>query len=218
MSRLHWNILLNSLLVLWPHGIKTICSNLKFILEPNVRGATGIHIEPAHWLFTPMTRPCGSGPPLRGKMAAHGRRRPLVPLCFCILSLFIIAHSQDPTEAAGRHAPGVENPHTASETRENQSEEPPVEENQWEATAVEDEVPLDATSEQHDTSAHETKVSSPTSVGNDGFQEELVIRPLHSGDIYASFQFRTLWHTDFRRSKGKLAVSLMQIKSEMLLI
>uniref|UniRef100_A0A3B4YXE9 Phosphatidylinositol glycan anchor biosynthesis class T n=1 Tax=Seriola lalandi dorsalis TaxID=1841481 RepID=A0A3B4YXE9_SERLL len=31
------------------------------------------------------------------------------------------------------------------------------------------------------------------------FQEELVIRPLHSGDVYASFQFRTLWETDFTR-------------------
>uniref|UniRef100_A0A4W5NU97 Phosphatidylinositol glycan anchor biosynthesis class T n=1 Tax=Hucho hucho TaxID=62062 RepID=A0A4W5NU97_9TELE len=29
--------------------------------------------------------------------------------------------------------------------------------------------------------------------------EELVIRPLHSGDTYASFQFRTLWDTDFLR-------------------
>uniref|UniRef100_A0A8C7HLQ9 Phosphatidylinositol glycan anchor biosynthesis class T n=1 Tax=Oncorhynchus kisutch TaxID=8019 RepID=A0A8C7HLQ9_ONCKI len=33
----------------------------------------------------------------------------------------------------------------------------------------------------------------------DRFQEELVIRPLHSGDTYASFQFRTLWDTDFLR-------------------
>ncbi|XP_068608097.1 GPI transamidase component PIG-T [Brachionichthys hirsutus] len=31
----------------------------------------------------------------------------------------------------------------------------------------------------------------------DDFQEELVIRPLHSGDIYASFHFRTLWESDF---------------------
>lgn len=36
----------------------------------------------------------------------------------------------------------------------------------------------------------------------DQFQEELVIRPLHSGDIYASFQFQTLWDTDFLQ-KGK---------------
>lgn len=151
-------------------------------------------------------------------MAAHVRRRPLVPLCFCILSLFIIARSQDPTAAAGYHTSEVENPRTTSETHENKSEEPAVEENQWEATPVEDEALLDATTEKQDTSAHETKVSLPTSPGNDDFQEELVIRPLHSGDIYASFQFRTLWHTDFRRSKGKLAVSLMQSKPARLLI
>lgn len=44
----------------------------------------------------------------------------------------------------------------------------------------------------------------------DEFQEELVIRPLHSGDIYASFQFRTLWDTDFLQEgqKGELS-SLM---------
>ncbi|XP_061114042.1 GPI transamidase component PIG-T [Conger conger] len=37
---------------------------------------------------------------------------------------------------------------------------------------------------------------------NDQFEEELVIRPLHSGDIYSSFQFRTRWDTDFFQ-KGK---------------
>ena len=35
----------------------------------------------------------------------------------------------------------------------------------------------------------------------DDFKEELVLRPLHSGDIYASFQFRTLWDTDFLQGK-----------------
>ncbi|XP_051961974.1 GPI transamidase component PIG-T-like [Xyrauchen texanus] len=29
----------------------------------------------------------------------------------------------------------------------------------------------------------------------------MVIRPLHSGDIYASFQFRTLWDTDFLQER-----------------
>ncbi|XP_049608066.1 GPI transamidase component PIG-T [Syngnathus scovelli] len=37
----------------------------------------------------------------------------------------------------------------------------------------------------------------PPKTPKDDFQEELAIRPLHSGDIYASFQFRTLWETDF---------------------
>lgn len=139
-------------------------------------------------------------------------------LCFCTLSLFIIAHSQEPTVAAGLHTPELENPHTASETPENTGGEPAVEEKLWEATAVGDEALHDATTEEQDTPAHETKVSPPTSTGNDDFQEELVIRPLHSGDIYASFQFRTLWHTDFRRSKGMLAISLMQSKPARLLV
>ncbi|XP_684608.4 GPI transamidase component PIG-T isoform X1 [Danio rerio] len=37
----------------------------------------------------------------------------------------------------------------------------------------------------------------------DQFEEELVIRPLHSGDIYASFQFRTLWDVDFQQEGQK---------------
>uniref|UniRef100_A0A669CFN5 Phosphatidylinositol glycan anchor biosynthesis class T n=1 Tax=Oreochromis niloticus TaxID=8128 RepID=A0A669CFN5_ORENI len=49
------------------------------------------------------------------------------------------------------------------------------------------------------TSAPETVVPSSVPQPKDDFQEELVIRPLHSGDIYASFQFRTLWDTDFMR-------------------
>ncbi len=46
-----------------------------------------------------------------------------------------------------------------------------------------------------------------TAAARDQFQEELVIRPLHSGDIYASFQFRTLWDIDFlqERQKGELS-------------
>uniref|UniRef100_A0A8C7V3Q5 Phosphatidylinositol glycan anchor biosynthesis, class T n=1 Tax=Oncorhynchus mykiss TaxID=8022 RepID=A0A8C7V3Q5_ONCMY len=42
----------------------------------------------------------------------------------------------------------------------------------------------------------------------DRFQEELVIRPLHSGDTYASFQFRTLWDTDFFRGNKVLYYQL----------
>uniref|UniRef100_A0A667XMV4 Phosphatidylinositol glycan anchor biosynthesis class T n=1 Tax=Myripristis murdjan TaxID=586833 RepID=A0A667XMV4_9TELE len=48
-------------------------------------------------------------------------------------------------------------------------------------------------------SAPETVVTP--SQPEDDFQEELVIRPLHSGDIYASFQFRTVWDTDFMGGK-----------------
>lgn len=130
-------------------------------------------------------------------------------LCICTLSLCIIAQSQEPKVGAGHHTPEVENPHAASETTGNTGEEPALEKRPWEAEAVVGEVPHDAATEDQGTSAHETKVSASTSTRNDDFQEELVIRPLHSGDIYASFQFRTLWHTDFRRNKGKLAVSFV---------
>uniref|UniRef100_A0A673JUA9 GPI transamidase component PIG-T-like n=1 Tax=Sinocyclocheilus rhinocerous TaxID=307959 RepID=A0A673JUA9_9TELE len=44
-----------------------------------------------------------------------------------------------------------------------------------------------------------------TAAARDQFQEELVIRPLHSGDIYASFQFRTLWDTDFLQERQKVS-------------
>uniref|UniRef100_A0A8C2X3W1 Phosphatidylinositol glycan anchor biosynthesis class T n=1 Tax=Cyclopterus lumpus TaxID=8103 RepID=A0A8C2X3W1_CYCLU len=58
---------------------------------------------------------------------------------------------------------------------------------------------FEATADKEDTSAPETVVQSSVPQPKDDFQEELVIRPLHSGDIYASFQFRTLWETDFMR-------------------
>nr|XP_055044632.1 GPI transamidase component PIG-T [Misgurnus anguillicaudatus] len=60
-------------------------------------------------------------------------------------------------------------------------------ERQWQSTDVEMDKPVDAT---------DSESSAPPKV-KDQFQEELVIRPLHSGDIYASFQFRTVWDTDF---------------------
>uniref|UniRef100_A0A9J7Y231 Phosphatidylinositol glycan anchor biosynthesis, class T n=1 Tax=Cyprinus carpio carpio TaxID=630221 RepID=A0A9J7Y231_CYPCA len=46
---------------------------------------------------------------------------------------------------------------------------------------------------------------TPAAAARDEFQEELVIRPLHSGDIYASFQFRTLWDTDFLQEGQKVS-------------
>ncbi|KAG2461724.1 PIGT transamidase, partial [Polypterus senegalus] len=39
---------------------------------------------------------------------------------------------------------------------------------------------------------------------NDRFQEELVIRPLLSGDVYSSFQFRTRWDTDLLNKQKKV--------------
>lgn len=60
-------------------------------------------------------------------------------------------------------------------------------ERQWQSTDVEMHKPVDATDSE----------SSASPKVKDQFQEELVIRPLHSGDIYASFQFSTVWDTDF---------------------
>ncbi|XP_041112755.1 GPI transamidase component PIG-T-like [Polyodon spathula] len=43
--------------------------------------------------------------------------------------------------------------------------------------------------------------SKPVPTPRDHFAEELVIRPLLSGDIYTNFQFRTRWDTDLHRGK-----------------
>ncbi len=69
-------------------------------------------------------------------------------------------------------------------------------ERQWKSTDVE-----------ADRSDGTKDSESFTAAARDQFQEELVIRPLHSGDIYASFQFRTLWDIDFlqERQKGELS-------------
>uniref|UniRef100_A0A674P666 Phosphatidylinositol glycan anchor biosynthesis class T n=1 Tax=Takifugu rubripes TaxID=31033 RepID=A0A674P666_TAKRU len=59
----------------------------------------------------------------------------------------------------------------------------------------------DAATETPDSLSHENVFSPSVSEPKHDFREELVIRPLHSGDIYASFQFRTLWKTNFRENK-----------------
>lgn len=76
-----------------------------------------------------------------------------------------------------------------------------VEEKQWEPT----EVPEASPEEDAPVAPESAPLPGTTTGGFTGsrqkedFQEELVIRPLHSGDIYASFQFRTLWETDFMK-------------------
>uniref|UniRef100_A0A8C7Y3V9 Phosphatidylinositol glycan anchor biosynthesis, class T n=1 Tax=Oryzias sinensis TaxID=183150 RepID=A0A8C7Y3V9_9TELE len=94
--------------------------------------------------------------------------------------------SQETTLGHEQHATAVDDPQTGAETKQT-AEKPTVEEKRWEETKVK------AT-----TQASDTAVLSKTQV-NEDFQEELVIRPLHSGDIYASFQFRTVWETDFMK-------------------
>ncbi|KAI3357318.1 hypothetical protein L3Q82_015764 [Scortum barcoo] len=112
-------------------------------------------------------------------MAAHRCSYAAALLILWGLSAFVVAGGQETTPAGERHA--------AAETAEQAAEE-----RRWEAT------PGDAAVDKQDSSV---PLSSPTTppAAKDDFQEELVIRPLHSGDIYASFQFRTLWETDFMR-------------------
>ncbi|XP_056097446.1 GPI transamidase component PIG-T [Rhinichthys klamathensis goyatoka] len=68
-------------------------------------------------------------------------------------------------------------------------------ERQWQSTDVE----LDRSDGTKDSE------SFRLAPAKDQFEEELVIRPLHSGDIYASFQFRTLWDTDFLQEGQKVS-------------
>ncbi|XDV45664.1 hypothetical protein PO909_013722 [Leuciscus waleckii] len=70
-----------------------------------------------------------------------------------------------------------------------------INERQWQSTDVE----LDRSD---GTKGSESFRLAPA---KDQFEEELVIRPLHSGDIYASFQFRTLWDTDFLQEGQKVS-------------
>uniref|UniRef100_A0A3Q1BJG1 Phosphatidylinositol glycan anchor biosynthesis, class T n=1 Tax=Amphiprion ocellaris TaxID=80972 RepID=A0A3Q1BJG1_AMPOC len=124
-------------------------------------------------------------------MAAHRCCFPVWLFILCSFSLFIIAGSQETTVAPEQHASVLDNPQTAAETAEQTAgESGGVEERRWEGTEV-----RDAAAQKQ----AEPAVLQPTPQPKDDFQEELVVRPLHSGDIYASFQFRTLWETDFMR-------------------
>ncbi|XP_060913130.1 GPI transamidase component PIG-T [Labrus mixtus] len=120
-------------------------------------------------------------------MAAHRCSFSAILRIFCYVSwlAFIVAESQETKLNDAHRASAVERPHT-DDTARRVSEQPAVEETQ----TAED-------TEQQEPAAHETVVPSSVPSFKDDFQEELVIRPLHSGDIYASFQFRTLWETDF---------------------
>ncbi|XP_019130206.1 GPI transamidase component PIG-T [Larimichthys crocea] len=122
-------------------------------------------------------------------MAAHRCSRSAVLLIICCLSVFIITDSQATTSNGGqRDNNAVNSPQTATETAEQA-----VGEGRWEATEAE------AAADRQDTTAGESSLPASVPRPRDDFQEELVIRPLHSGDIYASFQFRTVWETDFMK-------------------
>ncbi|XP_008273954.1 GPI transamidase component PIG-T [Stegastes partitus] len=132
-------------------------------------------------------------------MAAHRCSRPVWLFILCSLSVFVIAGSHDTTVTHEQRAGVVDDPQTAAETAGQTAEQTAAEERQWEATEVREATPDDAAAEKQDTPAPETVVLQSFPQPKDDFQEELVVRPLHSGDIYASFQFRTQWETDFMR-------------------
>lgn len=125
----------------------------------------------------------------------------VVLLSIFILSLITVSDSQETTVPVGQYASASVNTPTVTETAEQKAER------RWEETEVGNTAAGDAATEKLDNLSHETVFPSSVAKPKDDFQEELVIRPLHSGDIYASFQFRTLWKTDFRENKGKLTVS-----------
>lgn len=137
-------------------------------------------------------------------MAARRCSRCVWLLLVFIFSFFTVVRSEEPTHSNDQYASEVDNPQIAAETVKQ-----PSEERRWEATQVDEAVP-DDNDDNAAGAAHKQdfpvpdSILTPTPQLEDDFQEELVIRPLHSGDIYASFQFRTLWDKDFTRgSKGK---------------
>lgn len=125
----------------------------------------------------------------------------IVLLSIFVLSLTTVSDSQETTVPVGQYASASVNPQTVTETAEQKAER------RWEETEVGSTVAGEPATEKPDNVSHETVLPLSATKAKDDFQEELVIRPLHSGDIYASFQFRTLWKTDFRENKGKLTVS-----------
>lgn len=127
-------------------------------------------------------------------MAAHRCSLSAVLLLLCGLSVFIAADNRETTVTGDQHGLAVDNPQTATGTAGEATEQP---------AAEEERSPEDAPASVPENTEH--TLLSPVPKHKDEFQEEMVIRPLHSGDIYASFQFRTLWETDFRRGhKGEL--------------
>lgn len=132
------------------------------------------------------------------------RFSPTVWLCLLLsLSVFLVVRSQEKSLNNDHHTSAADNPQEAAETQT--AEQPEEEERRWEATEVKAATPDDAAASIQNPSASETAVLTPQHQPKDDFQEELVIRPLHSGDVYASFQFRTVWETDFTRGhKGEM--------------
>ncbi|XP_029362709.1 GPI transamidase component PIG-T isoform X2 [Echeneis naucrates] len=132
-------------------------------------------------------------------MAAHRCSFSAVLFALWGLSLLTVARGQEATLEGNDRTAVVDNPESVAGAAEQAAGQPAAEDRRWEATAVEEVSPTEAGGGSD--SPAPKPAASPPSVPRpkDDFQEELVIRPLHSGDIYTSFQFRTLWETDFTR-------------------
>lgn len=138
-------------------------------------------------------------------MAAYRCNYLAVLLFLFSFSVFVVADSEDATLINGQDVVTLNSAQTAAKT----AEEPAVKERLWEsspsaAAAGDQDLPSDTPASGAEVPPDPPVLPDP----KDSFQEELVFRPLHSGDIYASFQFRTLWETDFGRgNKGMLILS-----------
>lgn len=148
-------------------------------------------------------------------MAAYRCKR--LGLSFILYSVFVasiradLLHTTQVTENNAAEtvlASGL--PERPPETGEQTPEETPqVDERRWEATEVKEEHGDDDDGGDDDAAASVHAVDPPSVPPSpDEFKEELVIRPLHSGDIYASFQFRTVWDTDFMGGQKGMCRSL----------
>ncbi|XP_058499547.1 GPI transamidase component PIG-T [Solea solea] len=147
-------------------------------------------------------------------MAARRCLSSVLLFILCTFSVFTITRCQETTLAGVNGAAAGD-----SSPADTEAAEQTVEQTRWEATEDTEAIPDEAAADKQDSAAPETVAPSSTPPPKDDFQEELVIRPLHSGDIYASFQFRTLWQTDFTRENkvshyGLFPKSLGQIISK----
>uniref|UniRef100_A0A3P8V3F7 Phosphatidylinositol glycan anchor biosynthesis class T n=1 Tax=Cynoglossus semilaevis TaxID=244447 RepID=A0A3P8V3F7_CYNSE len=152
-------------------------------------------------------------------MAAHrcGFLPPLFILC--ALSVLTVTWTQETIPLGSHRAAAADSKPTDTKSVAQTTEQLAVEQRQWEATEVEEATSAAAAVSKQDNSSPEDVVQTSTPKPKDEFQEELVVRPLHSGDIYASFQFRTLWQTDFTRERkvshyGLFPKSLGQVISK----
>ncbi|XP_068188379.1 GPI transamidase component PIG-T [Antennarius striatus] len=132
-------------------------------------------------------------------MAAPGCWLSLVLFILFNLAVVSVAVSGETIPINGNNATAVHNSDT-----EAAEQTVAVEERRWEETPAGRASPDDAATDEEGASARGTVVPPMVPRARDDFQEELVIRPLHSGDIYASFHFRTLWESDFM-SRNKVS-------------